>query len=338
VQNTPAAVIKMVIGQPSSDDADRVSSLAFSPDGTTLISQTDRGAVNLWNAATNQLIVQLTEGGYFAEGMALSPDGSLLASGSCGKHDSGFPGCDQYQIILWDMVTRQPVGQPLELRFGGPTIPAFLFSRDGKFLAAMQSGLTGSGSVQIFDMATRQPISSPLGDQEQFSGMAFKPNSDWIALGTTDGIIHVWSLESQDVVFNLAGKRGFVRSVAFSPDGSILAAAISGPVEVHNVQLWNMDTLEAAGQPITVQTAAGTIVWLSEIAFSPDGHTLAILDQNGNITLWDVATSHQIGPAFAGQSAGDGVGATTSIAFSPDGTLASGNKDGTITLWEIALP
>lgn len=328
IQNTPAAVVKLVISQPPSGDSGGVVNLAFSPDGMTLISQTDHGAIILWDAITGQLIDPLTGQGYFAEGLALSPDGKMLASGSCGKHDSGVPGCDRYEIILWNMVTRQSIGQPLELHFAGPTTPVVLFSPDGKILAAMQSGTTGSGIIQLFDVTTRQPITSPLGDQEQFSSMAFSPNGRRMALGNVIGIIYLWDPETRHILSHLVGQRGFVRSVAFSPDGGTLASAFSGLVDVPYIQLWDIDTGQPIGQPLTVQP-------VTNLAFSPDGDTLASLYENGTITLWDVTTGRQIGQSFTGQSAVDKVGVTTGITFSPDGTLASGNKDGTITLWDM---
>ncbi len=329
IQNTPSATPKLVIGQPSSDDDHRVSHLAFSPDGKTLLSQTGN-IVNIWDSVTGQSIDQLASHTYFAE----SPDGRMLALGSCGKHDSGIPVCDQYKVSLWDRATRQPVGQPLELSFSGPTTPEVLFSPDGQTLAAMQSGITGSGLIQLFDVATRHPLVSPLGAQEQFSSMAFSPTGKLMALGTVTGIIYLWNLETQKVFFNLVSQKGFVRSVAFSPDGKTLAAVISGPIPINtpSIQIWDMDTQEPVCQPLTLQTAT---VNLMDLAFSPNSNLLASLDENGVIELWDVAACHQIGPLLTSPRAGTG-GVTISIAFSPDGSLAAGNKDGTIILWNLA--
>ncbi len=328
-QNILAAA-KLVIGQPSSDDDHAVSHLAFSPDGKTLLSQAG-DTVSFWDTATGQSMDQLTGHRYFAESL----DGKILALGSCGRRASGLPGCDQYEVILWDIATRQPIGQPLELGFGGPTTPEVLFGPDGKTLAAMQPGITGSGLIQLFDVATRQPIISPLKGHEQFSGMAFSPDREWMAIGNVAGTIYLWSLKEHSVLFQLTGPKGFVRSVAFSADGRTLAAVISGPIpaNIPGIQLWDMDTQQPVCQ--LIQTTAGPTVNLMDSAFSPKDNLLAALDENGTVTLWDVAACHQIGLPLADQNAGVG-GMAISIAFSPDGTLASGNKDGTIILWDLA--
>ena len=69
-----------------------------------------------------------------------------------------------------------------------------------------------------------------------------------------------------------------------------------------------------------------------QVAFSPDGTTLAASDASGAIRLWDRATDQTIRTLVADRS-----GPVTDIAFSPDGaTLATANEDGPVRLWPTA--
>ena len=106
-------------------------------------------------------------------------------------------------------------------------------------------------------------------------------------------------------------------SVAFSPNGRILAMAGG------NIHLWDVSTQKSIA---TLSRAA------SVLAFSPDGSMLASGSYDGEITLWDVETQRDI---FTFEAHPRQSGLT--LAFSPDGNmLASGSYDGMIKLWDVA--
>jgi len=108
-------------------------------------------------------------------------------------------------------------------------------------------------------------------------------------------------------------------SVAFSPDGTLLASAYSNGT----VWLWNPAT--GRGMAATTPSAAS----VDSVAFSPDGKLLAGAYSDGTIRLWDPATGHGTVLLASSPASAD------SVAFSPDGKLLAGAySDGTIRLWK----
>ena len=270
-----------------------MSGFTFSPDGKSLVSKSNGGTPIFWDVVTGQSIEaerDLMRG----NGMVLSPDGKLLAYGKCTKLDASSI-CNRYEIILWDVLTHQPVGQPLIFTAGGLAPLGLLFSPDSQILAVMSSGITGSGRIELFDVATRQPIISPLGGEVQFSSMIFSPDGKSMMLGSIGGMIYIWDIKSQEVVTQLIDERGSLTGMTFSPDGKILASRILIPssesIPQEKIVLWDMNSFQVIGQPLTGQAATGNDVGLISTTFSPDGSILAAGTTDGAIILWDLATS-----------------------------------------------
>ena len=323
-----------------------VNSVAFSPDGNTLVSghgnwwdgdyedEPEPGLCVLWDIATEKLKLTLEGHDFAVYGVAFSPDGKTIASGS-----------QNGNLRLWDVATGTLTEDILP---GSPnifsgyvasrggftesdsqvvwrsTFSNVAFSPDGKTIAS------GSReSIPILSIANTghsDMTKTLLTAQILITGYGNRPlivetlEYNSLFIYTYKDVINLWDVASGTLKATLEGHTDEINSIGFSPNGTIL---VSGS-EDRTVRLWDV----AGGQLRT--TLEGHTYWVYSVAFSPDGSTLASGSRDGTIRLWDMA-SGQLKKTL------ERSGLVFSVAFSPDGsTLASGSKAGTVRLWDMA--
>jgi WD40 repeat protein len=152
------------------------------------------------------------------------------------------------------------------------------------------------------------------------SSVAFSPDGRRLLSGSVDKTLRLWDAESGQEIRSFAGHQGWVsRASPFRPTADACSPAAT-------------TRRYASGMPNPGTRSApwpGIRVWISSVAFSPDGRRLLSGSVDKTLRLWDAESGHEI-RSFAGHQ-----GWISSVAFSPDGRrLLSGSDDQTLRLWD----
>ncbi|EMD30819.1 hypothetical protein CERSUDRAFT_145802, partial [Gelatoporia subvermispora B] len=284
-----------------------VTSVAFSPDRTRIVSGSWESTIRLWDATTGDAVMGPLKGHTASiKSVAFSPDGTRIVSGS---YDN--------TIRLWDATTGNAVMGPLE----GHTenITSVAFSPSGTRI------VSGSydNTIRLWDATTGNAVMEPLkGHTSPITSVAFSPDGTRIVSGSWDKTIRLWDALTGDAVMKpLEGHTHWVTSVAISPDGTRI---VSGSND-KTIRLWDATTGNALMEPLEGHTND-----ITSVAFSSNGTHIVSGSEDQTIRLWDTTTGDAVMESLKGHTK-----LITSVAFSPDGThIVSGSHDRTIRLWD----
>ena len=179
-----------------------------------------------------------------------------------------------------------------------------------------------TGVVGIWGVNTRQSVGT-VTTGAAIGAMALSPNGKLLAVAGYDGIIRIYDTASHAQVATLHGDEGHIWSMAFSPDGSTLAAGSNV------LQWWDV----AADKLIADEDSPGGDV--TDVAFSPDG---TILTAGGYeiVGLWDARTRQLVATLSLGA---DGTSASAAypngMSFSRSGAVLAIGYGGTLQFWNV---
>jgi serine/threonine protein kinase/WD40 repeat protein len=256
----------------------------------------------------------------------------------------GFPALDfpvnEFEVNLWDPEHLDRPLARLQWTRPGPggraQFPIAAISLDGNTVAVAASR---GKFVRLFSAIDGRPLTrgdnrndgrtsgrnenridrTDIDTQTELSAIAFGPNDLLATAGTTAGgvVIKIWNwADPRNVPISLSPLyQNFTRVMRFSPKGTLLAIAGAGPIE-----LW--DTLSH-----NLVAVLRTNDQANDLAFAPDGRTLAATGRSTTTSVWRVHDS-------AARTQLSGIEMPVSLAFSSEGTLAGVGWRGDIWSWK----
>lgn len=284
------------------------------------------------------------------DGIAFSPNGSLLASGSFDNavklwdtaskrevrtlagHTAWVKavafrppegqwlasGATNGDIIFWDVSTGAKLGN----LSGNGSVNTVAFSPDGRWFACGNEKEIKLWDLKGWDLTTKRQPRTLSGHSGAVNIIAFSADSKWLASGSSDRTVKIWDVATGRDVETLKGHTDSITSLAFSPDGQWLATSgVDARIKLWKVGVWSE-------QPWQMTAAAQVFA----MAFDPESRKLVSADLHHQIKLHEVQTGQAL-RTIDNPVKDDGA---IAIAFSGDARwLATSTGDKTIKLRDV---
>lgn len=248
-----------------------VNSVAYSPDGTKVVTTSADATARVWDAASgSELLVLSGHAGFVAGPAMFSPDGAKVVTTS-----------SDGTARVWDVQT----GAQL-LQFGnqGGSLGEALFSPDGRSILVQVED-----RAVVYDSTTGSELVRLDGVLPELRRPAFNRDGSTIVTGTDDGRIRMWDTATGELRYDNSGI-----AAAFSPAGGMFVS-----IEQHGA-MWFM-TDEGFAFPSFLDPVKLSPCWDGlrarygcRAVFSADGSRLFATDGSGELTMWDVPSRSKI--------------------------------------------
>lgn len=309
-------------------------SVAYSADGSRIVSGSWDNTVRIWNSQNGQLVSGPFTHLDDVHSVAFSPDGTRVVSGSKDK-----------TLRIWDAESGKTNSRPELAR----DVKSVRFSPDGSHIISDDGTTWHVEDREIVSEGSNERESRTLemtdGMQFNFEGyfewypydsnatllhrgwghpcqVAVSPNGKRFAITYSDrGSIRVWDQESDKLVCGpFDGQGGWIYSLAFSPDGRHIASGSN------SIRVWDVET----GRLLLRLSSAHTRMDIYAVAYSLDGRHITSGSNDKIVRVWDVETRrHEI---LEGHSVG-----VRSVSFSSDGSqIFSSCENSEIRVWSTS--
>lgn len=277
-----------------------VWSVAFAPDGTTLATGGNDGAIRLWSLSGN--LFRSFDHAAPITALAFTPDGTIVAGSSDG------------QVTLWDSAGKR-LASLSEPSAAGVT--ALALSPDGSLAATSSS----NGPVRLWDLRNRKRLATLYGHLDASTALAFLPDGRFLATGGQDGTVRLWHLASGADLGNVAmPDKVKCLTVLHGVKGMTLAVGTADG----GMQIVDLEAMKLTATPLRLGHEIRSLAQLG------DGGELLVAPDDGTIRVVDPASGKER-RSFQGTAA-----TRPPFSFTPDGRyLLSGGEFGAVHLWGL---
>ena len=301
-----------------------IISLAYTPDGKTLVGGSRDGKIHFWDIEREghrQTFAEQEFPAIFLE---------------CSSNDKMITGEMYSKINIWD-IPKQQLIRTINIRIGGRGgINSVSFSPDGKTVA----GGSDESTIYLWNTETgtlRQKLSTYTG---KVTSVAYSPDGSTFASAGEDRVIRIWDALTGKQIRILSGHFGSAVLVAYSHDGNKLASTSNdgtillwdisnvnnlrelkfGNKKSQNITQWNLP------EGASARLGKGLV---KDIAYSPDGNHLAVASTVGT-WIYDVHTGDEV-DLFTGP-----MSSIEQVLYSPDGRILLGRNSHEVYLLDVA--
>jgi WD40 repeat protein/serine/threonine protein kinase len=317
-----------------------ITAVAFSPDGTSVLTASEDRTARVWSAGDGQPVGEPINHQHAVQAIAFSPDGKSVLTAS------------EKTVQLWSTADGQPIGKPIIHQDAVTTVA---FSPDGKTLLTVSNY---NRIAHLWQSADEQPVGKPINPVGRVMAVAFSPDGKSL-LTTTGMTFHLWDAASGEslrprtpITAMAATPPSSCEFLTYSPDGKSILSVSSPraqllniadrtrrpPAEDRTVQLISLIDGRPKMRPITCRGSGAALV------FSPDGATFLTVSEDRAARLWarlaggtfDPGEKTQIIFSLDKEKPEIIRKDVTPLAFSPMTRAFLTTGSGTTRLWRIA--
>jgi WD40 repeat protein len=287
--------------------SDRISEIAFSPDGRFLASCSEDCTIYLWETGNFQIYKGLHGHKSSVRCIAFSSDGQILASGS-----------QDGTVCIWNVMSGKSLKVVQEHEDAVNTV---IFNPDSQILASASRDKT----IHIWNLTTKNSPAVLRGHTDSISGLAFDFNSTTCASAGLDTTIRLWDTNTFECRGVLQGHDERIEAIIFHPDKHVLVSCGND----QRVCLWDTEKV----QPL--KFLRGYMDYAVVLAFTNEGENILSANRDlRTVHLWNTLTGQLIKTlTIPSQS---GIWTSGSNFNSDEIIVAEDTKSKTICLWDLS--
>lgn len=321
---------------------DGINSLEFNPTRDMFVTGGIDGKACVWKASDGEQVYCSETSPKSVNDAAFSPDGEFLVIGDASGEVTVI------RVLGWEKLYTYPSGAVIwDIDVGG---------EGGRDIAVTRS----DGRITILDLVTgKRDYDLQVSGEVRIA--SFSPNGNYIAAGSSTGVVNLWNLAAGGNPITSGRHKGAVLALSFSPDSRYLITggadgyAVVGQVStgqelyrrLHEDAVTDIAfNLNDASWFATVSTDYRIRLWdtvdgderirmaqdnfVNSVDISSNGQWLATTGSDRTVRVWNASTGAEM---FQVPIEGEG----KVLGFGGDGsTLVAGDKNGDINIWDIS--